>query len=94
MSRARPVLWLCALALLYAQSALLWHGVEHPFHEPDSFCQSFIAAEHQGHALPPLLPPASLPPPRVWAHVLPETGAVLGFIPAFRARAPPFLISL
>jgi len=84
--------WILALTvlLLSAQYATLQHEVKHPFHVADNACLAFIAADHQGQALPLGLPPAALPPLVVAPSDLNLCAIVaLPIRRAFYARAPP-----
>lgn len=78
-----------ALLLLGAQLATAAHGVEHPFHEHQSWCDSFLAADHNSShcavAAGIKLLPAITATPFPAASDTPVSVSFAGY----RSRAPP-----
>lgn len=75
--------------LLMSQMAVLVHSVEHPFHQSEHACATFIQAEQSGSALVtaeiglPVLPGSALLDSRVITRSFPV------LVTAYSARAPP-----
>jgi len=84
--------WLTLLLifiLLWVQSLGAIHAIEHWFHDADSSCNVFFAAERLGHGLLGVLP--CLAPPRYFFPVFVVHRATIFtvIVLSFRARAPP-----
>lgn len=90
MMRLPRLLLLCSL-LLWAQSALAVHGIEHALHDQDEACIECLALPGM-QAVPK--PTASLPVLRpltlAGRHAVPSAPTV-ALHPAFHSRAPPEL---
>lgn len=82
---------LLALCLLFAQTGLFLHELEHQSTAPDAYCALCLAAQHIGDALPsvPALVPAVPPALSLLPFSVPTVHAVTR-VP-FSARAPPVL---
>jgi hypothetical protein len=97
LARSRGLIYAIIWALLTVQNAALVHANEHRLNidwqhsNEDSTCQVYFAAERLGHGLStvpvPCVPYVGTP---LW-HLVPLQIFYPLVIPAFHARAPPFI---
>lgn len=89
--RRRGIVCVLALALLFAQVALLLHKLDMDSHGPDAACEICITQAHGNGVLPTIVSLPSLPVIAVYESVTFQTAPITQPVWHKHTRAPPAL---